>query len=48
MQERICAMSQLIAIYCSFIQRFNLNCSMKLLNERRVLENRKIFKRIVK
>ena len=36
-------MCQLIAIYCSFIQNFNLYCQIKLLSERCFIAHRKII-----
>ena len=33
-------MCPLIAVCCSFIQQFNLNCLMKLLNERRIVHKK--------
>ena len=43
-QERKYVMYQLLAIYCSLIRQFNLNCYwwMKLLNKRRVVAHKKI------
>ena len=44
----MCVTCQLIVIYNSFIQQFNLNCWIKLWNERHVLNHRKIANRIAK